>query len=159
MQKDFMIYFYRTYHMRRVAIGLLIFLTSTFGQACIAANLSVVVSGVKNANGNVAIALFSASQGFPKDDSKAIRRVMAPIDSATHSAKAVFADVPPGHYAIAAFHDDNNTGKLETNFFGIPTKGYGFSNHVRPKMRAPTFDEARFDLPADQARITIELGY
>jgi len=31
----------------------------------------------------------------------------------------------------------------------MPTEGYGFSNNPRV-MRKPTWDEARFDLQADQ---------
>ena len=125
----------------------------------LAAKLTVEVSGLHNAQGKVAVAVFASAEGFPKDDSKAIRRVMLPIDGASHSAKTVLSDIAPGTYAIAAFHDDNNSGKLETNFFGVPKKGYGFSNNLKPKMRAANFDEARFTVPAEGASGRIQLQY
>ncbi len=124
-----------------------------------AASLTVVVSGVKDTSGKVAVAIFSGPESFPGDDTKAVRRLVLPIDEATKSAKAVVPDLPPGPYAIATFHDHNNSGKLETNFFGIPIKGYGFSNNPRPTMRAARYDEARFDLPEGGATVEIQLMY
>ncbi len=130
-----------------------------WGTSAFAATLAIEVSGVRNTQGKVAVAVFSSAAGFPKDDSKAMRRIMLPIDAASHSARTVLSDVAPGSYAIAAFHDDNNSGKLETNFFGVPKKGYGFSNNPKPKMRAATYDEARFVVPAAGASVSIQLVY
>ncbi|MGB6054840.1 MAG: DUF2141 domain-containing protein [Burkholderiaceae bacterium] len=124
-----------------------------------AATLTIAVSGVKDTSGQVAIAVFAGPEDFPKDDTKAIRRIVAPIDGATKSAKAVVPDLPAGTYAIAAFHDNDNSGKLETNLFGMPTKGYGFSNNPKPKLRAARYDEARFELPNAGATVEIQLTY
>jgi len=127
-------------------------------QCAVASTLTVVVSGVRNADGNVALAVFSSSEGFPKEDLKAVRRQVAPI-GADGVARTVFGDLPAGVYAIAAFHDDDRSGKLETNFFGVPKKGYGFSNNPRPGLRAATFDEARFMVPDGESAVEIRLGY
>jgi uncharacterized protein (DUF2141 family) len=124
-----------------------------------AATLTVAVSGVRDTSGQVAIAVFAGPEDFPKDDTKAIRRIVVPIDGATNSARAVVPDLPAGTYAIAAFHDNNNSGKLETNLFGMPTKGYGFSNNPKPKLRAARYDEARFELPDGGATVEIQLTY
>ena len=142
---------YGFFAMNRVAVAwpAVAFLTFFGGSAAaLAATLSVTVDGVRNAQGKVAIAVYSGAEGFPKDPSKALRRVMAPINETSHSASAVLPDLPAGAYAIAVFHDDNNSGKLETNFFGVPTKGYGFSNNPNPKMRAARYEESSFVLPA-----------
>ncbi len=130
-----------------------------FSACAAAATLTVVVSDVKDASGQVAVAVFAGPEHFAKDDTKAIRRIMVPIDGATKSATAVVPDLPAGTYAIATFHDHDNSGKLETNFFGIPTKGYGFSNNPKPKMRAARYDEARFELPEGGATVQIQLVY
>jgi len=39
------------------------------------------------------------------------------------------AGIPPGTYAIACYHDENDNGKLDTNFLGIPKEGTGASNY------------------------------
>jgi uncharacterized protein (DUF2141 family) len=130
-----------------------------FSSHVAAATLIVVVSGVKDISGHVAIAVFAGPEEFPNDDSKAMRRVLVPIDDATKTARAVIPDLPAATYAIAAFHDHNASGKLETNLFGMPTKGYGFSNNPKPKLRAARYDEARFELPASGATVEIQLSY
>jgi uncharacterized protein (DUF2141 family) len=140
----------------RLLAATTLFSLSSFASA---APLTVLVSGVKDASGKVAIAVFSGPEDFPKDDAKAIRRIVVPIDGATNSAKAVVSDLPAGSYAIAAFHDHNDSGKLETNLFGMPTKGYGFSNNPKPKMRAARYDEARFDLLESGTTVDIQLSY
>ena len=70
--------------------------------------------------------------------------------------KLQFKDLPPGTYAVQVMHDENENNKLDTNFLGIPTEGYGFSNNPNV-MRKAHFDEARFDVGADAATITIRL--
>ena len=55
-----------------------------------------------------------------------------------------------------AMHDENGNDKLDSNFMGMPTEGYGFSNNPRV-MRAATFDEARFNVPAAGTSIQIVL--
>ena len=39
-------------------------------------------------------------------------------------------------------HDENDNNQLDTNFLGIPSEGYGFSNNPNV-MRRAHFDEAR----------------
>lgn len=145
---------------KRLALGMAAMLACAGAlHAAAAADLAVSVTGLKDVSGRVAVAVFSGGDGFPKDAAKAPHRAMVPIDPATRAARTVFKGLPPGDYAVAAFHDDNNSGRLETNFFGVPKKGYGFSNNARPAMRAPRFDEARFSLPEHGADIAIELAY
>jgi uncharacterized protein (DUF2141 family) len=43
----------------------------------------------------------------------------------------VFTNLEPGTYAIIAFHDENDNGKLDENGWGVPTEGYAFSNADR----------------------------
>ncbi|MDT0644818.1 DUF2141 domain-containing protein [Zunongwangia sp. F363] len=67
-----------------------------------------------------------------------------------------FEDLRPGIYAISMFYDTNGNGILDKNFIGIPMEPYGFSNNVRPALRAPTFQESRFSL-INGSKIIIKL--
>jgi uncharacterized protein (DUF2141 family) len=58
--------------------------------------------------------------------------------------KVVVPDVPPGDYAIQAFHDFKNTGTLEQGAFGIPREGIAFSRDPPLGLHGPSFDRARF---------------
>ena len=51
--------------------------------------------------------------------------------------RVVFAGLPPGEYAVAAFHDADGDGKLAQNIVGMPTEGFGFSNGATGFMDRP----------------------
>ncbi len=145
------------YFFRRAAVLLLMW---TAGMSVgVAATLTVIAEGLRDSHGQVGVAVFASDSGFPQDDSKAIRRLFVPLQHQTDSATAVITDLPVGTYALAIFHDSDNSGKLETNFFGIPRKGYGFSNNVNPSMRSARFNEAAFTLPPAGTSVRIKLVY
>ena len=57
-----------------------------------------------------------------------------------------FTSIEPGQYAVAAMHDLNGHHRTDTKMFGIPTEDWGVSNNIRPRLRAPNFDEAAFSV-------------
>ena len=61
-------------------------------------------------------------------------------------AAVTFADLEPGEYAVSAFHDKNNNGRLDTNLAGKPTEPYGFSNDAKGTFGPPKFEKARFSI-------------
>ncbi len=69
-----------------------------------------------------------------------------------------FDSLAPGPKAVRLFHDENSNGKLDTNFFGIPSEGYGFSNNPRSRFGEPSFKDRLFELKADTT-IHITLTY
>jgi uncharacterized protein (DUF2141 family) len=64
--------------------------------------------------------------------------------------------LPPGQYAVQVMHDENDNGKFDTNFVGLPIEGYGFSNNPQV-MRRANYDEARFDLGPDGGSVVVRL--
>lgn len=101
--------------------------------------LGVTVSGIKNSKGVIRLVICPPNAGFPECNARAVRT--ANLDIARGEAKAHFADLAAGSYAIGVFHDANGNGKLDT-FLGIPREGYGFSRNPPFRPRAPRFDEA-----------------
>ena len=74
-------------------------------------------------------------------------------------ARCDFEDIPPGTYALAVIHDENMDGKLDTNWFGVPTEGYGFSNDAQGWLGAPSFSAASFTYDGRNLELTISLHY
>lgn len=70
-----------------------------------------------------------------------------------------FSDIKPGNYAIAVIHDENINGELDTNFFGVPTEGYGFSSDAEVNMSAPSFANAEFSYDGGELQLSIKLSY
>ena len=120
-----------------------------------AADLEVAVHEVRGGDGQVKLMLFDQEEGFRKEDKA--RRVLA-LPAAAGVVTGAFQGLPPGRYAVIAYHDENGDGKLNLRFGMFPREGYGLSNN--PKLSGPPrFKDAAFDLTAAGHRIVIRLGY
>ena len=47
-------------------------------------------------------------------------------------------------YALAIYQDVNSNGKIDKNLIGIPTEPYAFSNNYKPTIKAPAFNNCKF---------------
>ena len=116
------------------------------------------VLGIRNSTGTVACALFESSAGFPIEFLHSATQVMV-IKVRESRARCDFEDIPPGTYALAVIHDENMNGKLDTNAFGIPREGYGFSNDAKAWFGAPSFEAASFRHDGGILQLTLSLHY
>lgn len=123
--------------------------------AASAADLTVTVDGLRNANGTVRYEIDSSADAW---DNKAKAFATADVKAATGSVAYTFKNIPPGTYGVGVYQDENDNGKLDTNFLGIPKEGYGFSNNLK-LMRKPTFEEAHFDVTTQNESIVIHLNH
>lgn len=138
-----------------VISAFIIFLGST-GKKTFSQNatLTVKVNGIQTISGNIQIGLYNNSENFPDVGGEyKIYRFKVNAKSMQYSAS-----LPAGTYSIALFHDENSDGECNTNFFGIPTEGYGFSNNVEPVISVPSFNETKFSFTQNTA-ISINLIY
>lgn len=113
-------------------------------------SVAVTVTGYDRTDGRIGCALFDAPSGFPME--RAVARVRW-ANPGSGGVECRFEDVPPGTYAVAVSHDLNANGKTDTNFLGMPTEAWGVSNNVRPRLRAPTFAEAAFEVVEGHALV------
>lgn len=117
--------------------------------------LNISFTNIKEAKGNLYIGIYNSEADFMKEEEVCFKKII-PV-TATGSFSLDVPELKPGTYAVSCFHDLNNNGKLDTNFLGIPSEPYGFSNNARPKFRAPRWEEARFELRDGGSRISIRL--
>jgi len=120
--------------------------------------IHVNILNIKNSTGAVACALFESSDGFPTEFLLSATNIMM-IKIKRSQARCDFEDIPPGRYALAVIHDENMNGKLDTNWAGIPTEGYGFSNDAKAILTAPSFRAASFPYDGRSVNLTISLTY
>jgi len=121
-----------------------------------AADVTVRVEGIEAPFGQIGCALFSksAASDFLMDNNAA--RVMW-LGANLQGVTCRFAEIPAGTYAIGVSHDVNGNKKPDTNFLGIPIEQWGVSNNIRPKLRAPRFDEAAFQVSVDSNEIALDI--
>ena len=108
--------------------------------ALVAADVVVSVSGVASDQGEIGCALFREAAGFPLDTAKA-NQIWVKAKAGVVECR--FTQLSPGAYAVAIVHDVNKNRKTDTGFMGRPKEDWGVTNNVRPKLRAPNFEEAR----------------
>jgi len=121
------------------------------------AEITVFVEGFRSEAGEARVALFDSDGGFPEGVAKA--RKVAQVKIKGYEARADFADVPYGTYAVAVLHDENANGILDRNFFEVPTEGYGASNNPAGTTERISFDDAKFALYQKTLVIHIHLRY
>lgn len=102
--------------------------------------LTIEIENVKNNKGKVLVMLSNSEKDFLK---KGEGKTLA-INN--NKVIAVFENVVAGEYAFSFFHDKDNNGKLNTNFIGIPTEGYGFSNNAKGFMGPPSYEKSKFTI-------------
>ena len=119
------------------------------------ATLTVNLQDVRNATGNLRASLYREPETFRKED-KAVQVVTLP--AVAGDAKLVFADLPPGKYAVMAYHDENADGRLNLRFGMFPTEGYGLSNNPQV-MGPPKFADSAFEVSSPETAIDIKLAY
>ena len=122
-----------------------------------AGNIIVEVAELQSNDGKVACALFTPEQAATFPGTQAVREMMVPITN--RKAICRFEDLKKGFYAIAVFHDENDNGKLDTNFLGIPIEGAGASNGAQGWLLPPKFDDARFEFTGGEHDIKINVNY
>ena len=67
--------------------------------------------------------------------------------------------VPPGRYAVQAFHDADGDGKLARNWIGMPREGVGFSNDAMAHLTYPRFSVAGFDHGTATQHVAVRVRY
>lgn len=69
------------------------------------------------------------------------------------------AGVPPGIYAVQAHHDANNDGRINRNFFGLPTEGIGVSRAAPMRFGPPRFADAAVSISGALVTLDITLRF
>ena len=122
----------------------------------ITGTLIIEFSGLNENKGKVLAGLYNDSKKFPKEN-KALRNLKAlPVNK-----KCIIktTNIPYGDYAIAAMHDENESGNRDFNFIGLPTEIYGFSNNKRPGLLGPPNFKVcmiKIDKPEVKIKITLK---
>lgn len=118
--------------------------------------VTVELSGVRNAKGNLLLCLSASPKHFP-DCSKdpAAKTLTVP---AAKVGKLVFDGVAAETYALSIMHDENGNAKLDTTL-GLPREGFGFSRNPVVRFGAPKFKDVRFAKPAGAHSVPVRMKY
>ena len=137
---------------RQTTTAFLAFLLAAAGASAGAADLTITVEGVASADGRLMVSLYNSAETFR---GKPYRARMVPASSGVATLEV--KDLPAGDYAFAIYHDANGNGKLDMNAVGMPVEDYAFSNNALANRGAPAYEDARFQVPAGGAAVSVNL--
>lgn len=135
---------------------LLLVTAPAIGVPSEAAELRITLTDLRSGEGKLRVALFRTPEDFPKPGGL-FREVVVPAGAGP--VDAVFAELPPGTYGVAAFHDENDNGKFDRNVFGIPREGYGFANNPPVRLGPPKFSDASVSINGETVRTDVKMRY
>lgn len=119
-------------------------------------SLHITIANIRNNKGICQVALYNNAATF-LDSKKAV--VTRQVSARKGVVTIEINNIDAGTYAVAVIHDENADNKLNTNFLGIPTEGYGASNNNLPKMSAPKFAASSFAISGQNIHVEIRLKY
>ena len=115
-----------------------------------AATVLFEIEGIKSDSGKLYVSLFKGQENYK---AKKPEKSLA-IDALAGNKEAIFENITTGEYVIQYFHDENNNKKLETNLFGMPTEGFGFSNDAKPNYGPAKYEDMKFVVSGESETVT-----
>lgn len=130
--------------------------SAVLGAGSHAATLTIAVSNIKTERGELNFAVYDNKQDW-LGDTVVDKRSLVVAESLSDGIISIRFELAPGEYAVSVHHDDNDNGKMDTNFIGIPKEPTGTSNNAPPRMGPPRYKDAAFTLGEDGVEIPIKL--
>lgn len=131
--------------MHPLLIGMIVSLISPSVSAE-QSSVTVTLSGLRSQKGNVIVCLWrQQDKGFPMCSNE-VSFQQVTVEPTVSVVRVGFPNVPSGEYAISAFHDENNNGKIDRSFIGQPKEGIAFSSLNQKRRGRPSFDKSKFTL-------------
>jgi uncharacterized protein (DUF2141 family) len=116
----------------------------------------ITINNCKSDKGKIYIALYNSKENFMKVSKSIAKEV---INIKAGKATIEFANLPYGTYAFSYYHDENDNKKMDANFLGIPTEGYGFSNNATGTFGPPSFSASSFSLNSAVYNAAVKVKY
>jgi uncharacterized protein (DUF2141 family) len=113
--------------------------------------LRVVVSDVRSSAGHVRVDV------CPQSDFLKECRFGAEAPARQGETVVVVPGLPPGEYAVQAYHDGNQNHQVDRNILGLPTEEVGFSKNPPIRFSAPSFKSAAFNYNGGDQTIELRL--
>ena len=120
------------------------------------ATLTVIISDVRSDIGVLNIGIYDNKNDW-LGSSTVQKRSLTVLEHNVGGVVTTSFEVEPGEYAISVHHDDNDNGKMDTNFIGIPKEPTGLSNGAVPKFGPPKYKHAAYLIGDEDLEMSIIL--
>lgn len=117
-------------------------LTAFISPNLLAAELVVVVDNIKEVQGSLYVSLYNKEANFQTNEN-AVKREKVSVDKTTITLN--LGDLPAGEYAVRAYQDVNDNGKIDFSSMGAPSEPFGTSSKSK-EIAPPKYSDAKFTL-------------
>lgn len=124
----------------------LLFLISTPASAPPELTLTIEIVNLRSNKGKILVQVYDESQNPVASGEGTIEN---------KQCKIIIYGLKPAKYGFKYFHDENGNSELETNWMGMPTEGFGFSNNSSGRFGPPAFEKWLFKLDHDDKQVCI----
>lgn len=110
--------------------------------------LEVTVTNITETTGTIRIALYNNEGDFLKkfQEGKIVK-------VSGKEVTIVFDNLKKGDYAVSVYHDKNDNQEMDSNFMGIPSEPYGFSNNAMGTFGPPSFEKAKVSVDSNKTSV------
>ena len=118
-------------------------------QLVSADTLNIVITNVSSDAGKVMVQVLSSEAQF-KGEAEGDAHVAAFVENAVQGEmRFMTSNLPKGEYAFRVMHDQNDNGKLDSNFVGMPKEPWAFSNNAIGNFGPAKWQDAKFTLDGE----------
>jgi uncharacterized protein (DUF2141 family) len=135
-------------------IGLLFTFFASYTQA---QETHVKIADIRSGKGKIILNVFKDNNSYDKE--QPYKKIVFDKKDLVNGTLNVHFGLEPGVYGITLLDDENEDGKINKNFVGIPKEGFGFSNFFMTKMKKPSFDDFKVDLKSSDIKVEIRVKY
>ena len=134
---------------------LILWLLSQFAYS---QTMTITIHNIRSANGKISVSVFANEEEF-KANKPSYTQVFDKTNLKNKTC-TVSMEYKSGTYGLSVYDDENDNGKMDYNFLGIPKEGFGLSNYQIKGLSRPAFKDFSFPLKNNENKaVTVELKY
>jgi uncharacterized protein (DUF2141 family) len=123
-----------------------------------AQTLDIQIKNIRNQKGQLCIAVFGNQDGFKAE--KTLFDLKCNKNQVINGELHVKLPFKPGKFGISVLDDEDQTGKMEYGFLGIPKKGFGFSDFNLKGLFKPVFEDFCFTVGNNEVKkLIVKMKY
>lgn len=112
-----------------------------------AKTLEFTIEGIKSNKGKIYIQLFKGEENYQNNNAYLSSIAIAKQGQVTITFNGlVVDDLGNDDYGIRYYHDENDNASMETNLFGMPLEGYGYSNNAKANYGPVGYSHIKFHM-------------
>ena len=118
--------------------------------------VTVVIKGFENNQGDLLMGVFNDPEQFPYEP---FLEFAWPKDTISGNSLVADLSLPkPGKYAFSVLDDENASGDMDKNIIGFPKEHFGFSNGARPGfLKPPAYTDCLVEIRREENTVRIYL--